>query len=209
MGDIFMEDQKEVTQQGNVDSSDDFFSIIENQVNGAIYDTAEESKEDGPKEETQSAEGTQVGANTWESEDNPYKKRYGDSTKEAQKLVGKLQELKPFVPILDAMKKDNGLVEYVKDYLMKGGAPAPTIQENLGVQEDFEFDGTKAVTEPESESAKVLNAHVDELVKRRIKQMIQGQMKNNAAAQNTQANMMINEVEREAKAQQKENLTKE
>ena len=173
-----MEDQKEVTQQGNVDSSDDFFSIIENQVNGAIYDTAEESKEDGPNKETQSNEGTQVGANTWESEDNPYKKRYGDSTKEAQKLVGQLQELKPFVPILEAMKKDNNLVEYVKDYLVKGGAPAPTIKESLGVEENFEFDGTKAITDPESDSAKVLNAHVDELVKRRIKTMIEGQMKN-------------------------------
>ena len=173
-----MEDQEVTQQENQVDSSDDFFSIIENQVNGAIYDTAEESKEDGPNKETQSNEGTQVGANTWESEDNPYKKRYGDSTKEAQKLVGQLQELKPFVPILEAMKKDNNLVEYVKDYLVKGGAPAPTIKESLGVEENFEFDGTKAITDPESDSAKVLNAHVDELVKRRIKTMIEGQMKN-------------------------------
>ena len=173
-----MEDQEVTQQENQVDSSDDFFSIIENQVNGAIYDTAEESKEDGPNKETQSNEGTQVGANTWEREDNPYKKRYGDSTKEAQKLVGQLQELKPFVPILEAMKKDNNLVEYVKDYLVKGGAPAPTIKESLGVEENFEFDGTKAITDPESDSAKVLNAHVDELVKRRIKTMIEGQMKN-------------------------------
>ena len=173
-----MEDQEVTQQENQVDSSDDFFSIIENQVNGAIYDTAEESKEDGPNKETQSNEGTQVGANTWESEDNPYKKRYGDSTKQAQKLVGQLQELKPFVPILEAMKKDNNLVEYVKDYLVKGGAPAPTIKESLGVEENFEFDGTKAITDPESDSAKVLNAHVDELVKRRIKTMIEGQMKN-------------------------------
>ena len=86
--------------------------------------------------------------------------------------------MKPFVPILEAMKKDNNLVEYVKDYLVKGGAPAPTIKESLGVEENFEFDGTKAITDPESDSAKVLNAHVDELVKRRIKTMIEGQMKN-------------------------------
>lgn len=181
MGDIFMEDQKEVTQQP-VDSSDDFFSVIENQVNGAIYDTAEESSSDGPEEATQNEEEQKVGANDWESEDNPYKKRYGDSTKEAQKLNEEIKTLKPFVPILEAMKKDNNLVEYVKDYLIKGGAPAPSIQENLGVDEEFQFDGTEAIKNPESDSAKVLNAHVDELVKRRIQGMIQNQVKNVKAA---------------------------
>ena len=176
-----MEDQKEVTQQP-VDSSDDFFSVIENQVNGAIYDTAEESSSDGPEEATQNEEEQKVGANDWESEDNPYKKRYGDSTKEAQKLNEEIKTLKPFVPILEAMKKDNNLVEYVKDYLIKGGAPAPSIQENLGVDEEFQFDGTEAIKNPESDSAKVLNAHVDELVKRRIQGMIQNQVKNVKAA---------------------------
>ena len=55
-------------------------------------------------------------------------------------MFGELQQLKPFVPILEAMKKDNNLVDYVKDYLMKGGAQAPTITQNLGVEENFEFD---------------------------------------------------------------------
>ena len=177
-----MEDQKEVTQQQDVDSSDDFFSVIENQVNGAIYDTAEESKEDGPEQATQTQEDQKVGVNDWESESNPYKKRYGDSTKEAQKLNEEMKTLKPFVPILDAMKKDGNLVEYVKKYLMEGGAPAPTIKENLGVAEDFQFDGNTALTDPESDSAKVLNAHVDELVKRRIQSMIQGQTQKVQAA---------------------------
>ena len=90
-----MEDQKEVTQQGNVDSSDDFFSIIEDQVNGAIYDTAEESSSDGPEQATQKKEEQKVGVDEWESEDNPYKKRYGDSTKEAQKLNDEIKTLKP------------------------------------------------------------------------------------------------------------------
>ena len=204
MGDIFMEDQKEVTQQGNVDSSDDFFSIIEDQVNGAIYDTAEESSSDGPEQVTQKKEEQKVGVDEWESEDNPYKKRYGDSTKEAQKLNDEIKTLKPFVPILEAMKKDNNLVEYVKDYLLKGGAPAPSIQENLGVDEDFEFNGTEAIKNPESDSAKVLDAHVDELVKRRIKQMVQGQMKNVKAA-----NMAEDRRTKEAEFKLKHKMTDE
>ena len=199
-----MEDQKEVTQQENVDSSNDFFSAIETQVNGAIYDTAEESSSDGPEKETQKDEEQKVGANDWESESNPYKKRYGDSTKEAQKLNEEIQTLKPFVPILEAMKKDNNLVEYVKDYLIKGGAPAPSIQENLGVNEDFEFNGTEAIKNPESDSAKVLNAHVDELVKRRIQGMIQGQVKNVKAA-----NMAEDRRVAEAKFKTKHKMTDE
>ena len=47
-----MENNQEVTQP-TVDSSDDFFSAIENQVNSAVYDTAENSSEDGPEKETQ------------------------------------------------------------------------------------------------------------------------------------------------------------
>jgi len=199
-----MEDQKEVTQQENVDSSNDFFSAIETQVNGAIYDTAEESSSDGPEKETQKDEEQKVGANDWESESNPYKKRYGDSTKEAQKLNEEIQTLKPFVPILEAMKKDNNLVEYVKDYLIKGGVPAPSIQENLGVNEDFEFNGTEAIKNPESDSAKVLNAHVDELVKRRIQGMIQGQVKNVKAA-----NMAEDRRVAEAKFKTKHKMTDE
>ena len=109
-----MENNQEVTQP-TVDSSDDFFSAIENQVNSAVYDTAENSSEDGPEKETQETGNNQVGATDWESENNPYKKRYGDSTKGAQDLYKELQRLKPFVPILNAMKKDSNLVEYVKD----------------------------------------------------------------------------------------------
>ena len=179
-----MENNQEVTQP-TVDSSDDFFSAIENQVNSAVYDTAENSSEDGPeKKETQETEETQVGVTDWESDNNPYKKRYGDSTKGAQDLYKELQRLKPFVPILNAMKKDSNLVEYVKDYLIQGGQPAKGIQQNLGVPEDFEFDASEAVKNQESDSAKVLNAHVDAVVNKKIKNMVQGQMQNVKKAQN-------------------------
>ncbi len=174
-----MENNQEVTQQENaVDSSDDFFAAIEQQVNGEIYDTAEDSSANDPEEATQKTEGTQVGETDWESENNPYKKRYGDSTKGAQQLYNELQELKPFVPILNAMKKDSGLVEYVKDYLIQGGKPAKSIQDAVGVDENFEFDANEAMSNKESDSAKVLNAHVDAVVDRKIKTMVEGQMQN-------------------------------
>ena len=172
-----MENNQEVTQQP-VDSSDDFFAAIENQVNSSVYDTAEDSSEVGPEKETQAEEGAQVGEMDWESENNPYKKRYGDSTKGAQELYKELNELKPFVPILNAMKQDNNLVQYVKDYLIKGGAPAKSIQQDLGVAEDFEFDANEAVTNKQSDSAKVLDAHVDAVVNKKIQGMVQSQIEN-------------------------------
>ena len=172
-----MENNQEVTQQP-VDSSDDFFAAIENLVNSSVYDTAEDSSEVGPEKETQAEEGAQVGEMDWESENNPYKKRYGDSTKGAQELYKELNELKPFVPILNAMKQDNNLVQYVKDYLIKGGAPAKSIQQDLGVAEDFEFDANEAVTNKQSDSAKVLDAHVDAVVNKKIQGMVQSQIEN-------------------------------
>ena len=156
--------------------SDDFFTSMEQQVNGVVFDnTAEEKTQNEPNQATQSEESIKVGATNWESDDNPYKKRYGDSTKEAQQMIGELKSLKPFIPILEAMKKDNGLVDHVKGYLVNGGAPSKTITEELGVSENFEYDGKEALDNPESDSAKVLNAHVDAIVNKKLQQMMQYQ----------------------------------
>lgn len=157
--------------------SDDFFSAMEQQVNGVVSEenTAEQNTQGEPNKVTQTEESIKVGATDWESESNPYKKRYGDSTKEAQKIVGELKDLKPFIPILEAMKKDNGLVNHVKDYLVSGGTPSKTITEKLGVSDNFEYDGKEALDNPESDSAKVLDAHVDAIVNKKLQGMMTAQ----------------------------------
>ena len=185
--------------------SDDFFSAMEQQVNSVVLeDTAEQTTQSDPEKITQSEESIKVGATDWESEDNPYKKRYGDSTKEAQKMVGELKNLKPFIPILEAMKKDNGLVNHVKDYLVKGGPPSKTITQELGVSEDFEYDGREALDNPESDSAKVLNAHVDAIVNKKLQTMMSAQ------AQNQQKfNMMEERRIQEKEFKRKHNMSEE
>ena len=45
-------------------------------------------------------------------------------------------------------------------------------QEELKLDEDFMFDANEAMTEPESDSAKVLNAQVDKVVQSRVGQMV-------------------------------------
>ena len=169
--------------ENKTDPSDDFFQIMEQQVNGVVSEnTAEEKSQNEPGKVTQSEESIKVGATDWESESNPYKKRYGDSTKEAQKMVGELKNLKPFIPILEAMKKDNGLVNHVKDYLVNGGAPSKTITEKLGVSDNFEYDGKEALDNPESDSAKVLNAHVDAIVNKKLQGVMAASMESQKKA---------------------------
>ena len=154
-------------------SSDNFFEALEGDVNGMITE--------GNTEATQQAVGTEqvtqqeaVGSDNveWDDDGNPYKKRYKDSSREAVKLREQYKEIEPFVPVLDAMKNDSGLVEHVREYLVNGGNTPKSIQEELKLDEDFIFDANEAMTEPESDSAKVLTAQVDKVVQSRVGQIV-------------------------------------
>ena len=94
-----------------------------------------------------------------------------------------LNQLKPFVPVLEAMKRDSGLVDHVRDYLKGGGSPDKSIKEKLKLDEDFIFDQQEAMTDPDSDSAKLMNAHVDGLVSQRITQMTTAEQKRSAEIQ--------------------------
>ena len=158
--------------------SGDFFEALENEVNGAIQEktTAEKGDTAGPTQATQQ-QPAKVSETNWDEDDNPYKKRYGDSSREAQKMKQELDNLKPFVPVLEAMKKDSGLVEHVRDYLQNGGAPQ-SVEKKLGLPDDFQFDANEAVVSPGSDSAKLLNTYVDGAVQARVKQMVQAEKAN-------------------------------
>jgi len=163
-------------------STDSFFEQLEAEVNGGIVDDkpVEETPQfnSGPIEETraQETEGPIETAIDWE-------KRYKDSSREATRMRGELEGLKPFVPLLDVMKKDHGLVDHVKGYLENGGAPAKNVKEELGLDEDFIYDQDEALNDPNSDSAKVFNAHVDKMVQGKLNQSMQAQQQ---AAQRSQ-----------------------
>ena len=165
--------------QGN-----DFFEALENDVNGAIQDETQPS-EVTPTPNSGSEQVTHV--NSEEGSDNEtqidWEQRYKDSTREAQRLHGEMSDLKPFVPVLNAMKNDSGLVDHVRNYLTGGGKPSATIQDRLGLDEDFVFDSQEAMSDPKSDSAKLMNAHVDRLVQGRVGQMIGVEKKRAAKTQ--------------------------
>ena len=178
---------------------DDFFEALENHVNGAIQDVPSNSEvtppaNSGPEQVThvQSEEGSKTEAEVdWEQ-------RYKDSTREAQRLHQEMSDLKPFVPVLDAMKNDSGLVDHVRNYLTGGGKPSATIQDQLGLGEDFVFDASEAMSDQDSDSAKLMNAHVDRMVQGRVGQMIGAEKERAAKTQSEITRQKEEAVFREA-----------
>ena len=154
-------------------SSEDFFSALENQVNGAISDSnfvSEETSQPADPNIVQNETQT-VSDNSAELEQA--KKRYSDSSREAQKMKAQLDELKPFIPVLDAMKQDSGLVDHMKTYLQNGGNVPTNVKDELKLGEDFEFDTDDMVNRPESDSAKVFQTMVDKVVNKRANEILQ------------------------------------
>ena len=142
-----------------------------------------------------------VGSNNveWDNDGNPYKKRYKDSSREAVKLRERYKEVAPFVPVLEAMKNDSGLVEHVRDYLVNGGNTPKSVQEHLGLDEDFMFDANEAMTDPDSDSAKVLNAQVDKVVQKRVGQIVKAEKDNAVKIQQASQRKTIEQDFREKK----------
>ena len=103
------------------------------------------------------------------------KKRYSDSSREAKRLNGKLQELQPYMPILDAMRDDPNLISHVRNYFEGGGQTPQNMAEKLNLPEDFVFDADEAFATPQSDSAKVLGATIDGIVHRRLNTALSGQ----------------------------------
>ena len=168
-------DSFEAAEQQTNKGSETFFNDLENQVNGGIIDeTAEVTQQTSSGSEQVTHNTQSVGSENVEPPtDNgtDWKKRYEDSSREAVRLSEQYKNVEPFVPVLEAMKNDSGLVDHVRDYLKNGGKPAKSVQDQLGLSEDFVFDAND-IADPDSDSAKVMNAHVDGMVKQRVGQML-------------------------------------
>lgn len=166
-------------EQSVFDSSENFFDNLEESVNGMISEGSEVQEkttevtrgESGPTMETHEESQTAPNNVDWE-------KRYKDSSSEATKMAAQLRDLKPFVPVLDAMKRDSGLVDHVRGYLKNGGKPNQSVKDKLGLDEDFIFDQQEAMENPDSDSAKLMNAHIDGLVQNRVNQVLTREKQN-------------------------------
>tara|TARA_R100000315_G_C5225240_1_gene136417 strand:+ start:544 stop:1443 length:900 start_codon:yes stop_codon:yes gene_type:complete len=167
--------------------SDDFFTSLENDVNSGIQDDNAQNVQNEATSVQQSPNkveqaGQQVSQGSEMSELETLKKRYSDSSREAQRMRAQLNELQPYVPVLEAMKKDSGLVNHVRDYLQDGGSVPKNIKEQLKLDDDFEFDMDDVVNKPDSDSAKAFHQMVDGVAARRVNETVAIQERQKAQA---------------------------
>ena len=108
--------------QVDTGSVDSFFTQLENQVNGGIQETTQVTQQDsGPQQATHEQNaGPEQDVTPKKKNKHNWKKRYQDSSKEAVKLKEDIAGVKPFMPVLEAMKNDPGLVQHVRSYLQNG-----------------------------------------------------------------------------------------
>ena len=169
--------------QANLDGmSDDFFSALDSSVNGGILDEPSQLTSDLISDNTLSSPSEvqpQVSDPTEVVDVETIQKRYSDSSREARRLNNELQELEPYMPILDAMRDDPNLITHVRNYFEGGGQTPQNMAEKLNLPEDFVFDADDAFATPKSDSAKVLGATIDGIVERRLGKALQGQKTEN------------------------------
>lgn len=146
-----------------VDSTD-FFNQLDKEVNTAFYqDDQSTDNEETFLQEEQETPQEQVEVESNQKQEHDWEKRYKDSSRE-------LESIKQFLPIINAMREDPKLVDYVKDYFSGGGEAPKSLKEQLGLDEDFVFDADDAFGDNDSDSAKVLNSTVDAMVRKRLRE---------------------------------------
>ena len=158
-------------------ASEDFFGDLDKSLNSGILESEDEllqstSDNDGDNTPLSQSEVQQ-------QDDDVLQKRYSDSSREAQRLNGKLKEIEPYMPILDAMKEDPNLIQHVRNYFEGGGQTPVSMKETLQLPEDFVFDADDAFSDPESDSSKVFGATVDGIVQRRLNSALTSQKNEN------------------------------
>jgi len=174
-------------------SSTEFFEKLETEVNGAIDDSLvdqidQQETLDARNEPPAIQQGLDANAqatppNRLQGNSNSnvdWEKRYKDSSKEAVKLAAKVKQFKQIEPLMQVMRKDEGLVNHIKDYLQSGGKPSKTVKEELGLGDDFHYDPNEALEDPKSDSAKVFDAQVDRAVKEKVSRALGEKEKQNA-----------------------------
>ena len=171
--------QHEDAPGSQINEADAFFSALDESVNGAVLDNGAEAENLSESVNTQVQQSPEEAPIDHKAEAQNLSKRYADSSREAKRLNGRLEELEPYVPILDAMKQDPNLVSHVKGYFEGGGSAPSSMKERLGLDDDFVFDPDEAFSNPTSESSKLMGATIDGIVQRRLTQANQDMRQEN------------------------------
>ena len=110
------------------------------------------------------------------------------------------------MPVLEAMKNDPGLVQHVRNYLQNGGAEAEakTYTDQLALGEDFVFDLQEAISDPNSDSGKLAQVYLGNIVNQRVGGMVQ-----NAQKVTQEQQLIAQKAQQEAEFKKKHNMSDE
>tara|TARA_R100000234_G_scaffold109401_2_gene81245 strand:+ start:469 stop:1356 length:888 start_codon:yes stop_codon:yes gene_type:complete len=174
------------TEESTAGSSD-FFDNLEAQVNGAISDDIPQPETEQVTQEADPGDTGNEVQTDWKAKAENLEKRYGDSTREAQRLKAEndnLAELSKFRPLIEHLKNSPDAVQALRDSI--GGKNPRSLTERFG--EDFVFDAHEAMSNPESDSGKVLNEYIANTAQQQAAAII-NQEKQQFAQQEQQANI--------------------
>lgn len=163
----------ETTLEGDVEetnSSENFFNDLESAVNGQVADAPEQTNQPETERVTQATGPVATGNERvdWKAEADTLKKRYSDSSKEAQRLKSELDDVSKYAkyaPLIDHLNNDPSSVEALKNHI--SGEIKPQFAE------DFVFDAHEAVTNPDSESGKALKQMIDRESDKKVSMRLQ------------------------------------
>jgi len=164
---------------GEAEGSDSFFDSLEKQVNGQV--SSDETNDLQPETEqvTQQQTDPEVTGNDevdLKAEVKNLKKRYSDSSREAQRLKSELsgvEGITQYKPLIDYLQNNPDSVQALRNHI--NGKPEDKFSE------DFVFDGHEAITEPNSESAKALKQMIDSEADKRVQSRMAAQASKNRA----------------------------
>jgi len=196
-GNLDVETVMEGTTVDTNSSADAFFDSLESDVNSVITHDNSTGKEQATPQLEGSSETGNSGEPVEEAIVDPtvdWEKRYSDSSREAQRISAELKTLKPLKPLLEVMQKDPNLIPYIKDYLESGGKPDQKVQDTLNLDEDFVFDPHEAVTNPESDSARVMSHMVNQQVETRMQKHVKSERQRVNAAK-MKSNLQAAEID--------------
>jgi TolA-binding protein len=177
-------DNKVDLNQESVDTGDNksnisleqFFSGLEKEVNGAIYEEDAENNtsvnpDDGEGVEPDGdSQDTKVAPDDLQKQFDNLQSRYESSSREAKRLARELQkynEVDDMLPLINVMKQDPSLLRQIRSYLEEGVSPQDAMKD-LKLGDDFIFDPDEAIKDPDSDSAKVFNRIIQSEVDRKL-----------------------------------------
>jgi hypothetical protein len=156
----------EGAQEINFDDAE-FFDALDKKVNSAIHEEKApeivETKEEVEDSQEEQEEFTDDHA---ESQADDEVERLKAELREREQT---LKDMEPFMPLVERMREDEGLVGTVVDYLKGGGQVPESTEKALDLPEDFVFDGDE-LKDPNSNSYKALVHLFDKVAESKFKE---------------------------------------